>query len=244
MDYQIHSYNKESIWNAKIESINKVAWPQFIQGEKVMRSYWGFMLGVFNDFQWVLTKNDMVIAVINSAPFKLGESDTLHENGIYWGLQQVTHNYYADIMPNTLLALQIVVNPQFRGKAVSYECLKVLKHQAYEKGFERIVIPLRPSLKHLYPLIDSGSYINWKNWEGYPYDPWLRVHIKGGGKIVKQCKGISIRASIQEWELWTGLHFATSGQYIVQGALNPVYADLSNNMAYYTQDNIWVVHWL
>ena len=243
MKYQVHSYNKESQWTQEIENINQKAWPKFMQGERVMRSYWGFLLDTFNKYQRVLTYDNAVIAIVNSAPFRLGtDVNELHADGIYWGLKQVTHNYYNGIKPDTLIALQIVVSPEFRGKEISYECLQILKTIAHEQGFDRVVIPLRPSLKHLYPLIDESNYINWKNQEEFPYDPWLRVHIKSGGKIVKQCKGISIRASIEEWEEWTGLHFGSTGEYIVPGALNPVYADLDKNLGTYTQGNVWVVH--
>lgn len=243
MKYQIHTYNKQSKWIQDIEDINEKAWPKFMQGEKVMRSYWGFMLSNFDKYQLVLTHDHVVIAIVNSAPFRLGpDVNELHKDGIYWGLKQVTHDYYNGIKPNTLLALQIVVNPDFRGKKISYECVKILKRLAHEQGFDRVVIPIRPSSKHLYPLTNKSNYINWKNQEGYPYDSWLRVHIKAGGKIVKQCKGISIRSSIEEWKEWTRLHFGSTGEYIVPGALNPVYADLDKNLVTYTQDNVWVVH--
>lgn len=243
MKYQIQSYNKQSKWIQDIEDINEKAWPKFMQGERVMRSYWGFLLGNFHKYQHVLTHDNVVIAIVNSAPIWLDpDVNQLHDNGIYWGLKQVTHNYYKGIKPNTLLALQIVVNPDFRGKRLSYECIKILKKLAQTSGFDRVVIPLRPSLKHLYPLVNKNDYINWKNEEGFPYDPWLRVHIKAGGEVVKQCKGISIRASIQEWEEWTGLCFRSTGEYIVSDALNPVYADLDKNLVTYTQDNVWVLH--
>ncbi len=117
MKYQIHAYNKQSKWIQDIEDINEKAWPKLMQGEKVMRSYWGFLLGNFHKYQRVLTDDNVVIAIVNSAPFRLGpDVNELHKDGIYWGLKQVTHDYYNGIKPNTLLALQIVVNPDFRGK--------------------------------------------------------------------------------------------------------------------------------
>ena len=243
MEYQIHSYGKQSKWIPDIEHINEKAWPQFMQGEKVMRTYWGFLLNNFDHYQSVLTIENKIIAVVNSAPFRLGSDvNALHENGIYWGLKQISHNYYNELQPDTLMALQIVVNPDYQGKEISYECLNILKTLAYQQGLDRVVIPLRPSSKHLYPLIDINNYVNWKNKEGFPYDPWLRVHIKAGGKIVKLCKGISIQASIPQWEEWTGLHFGSTGSYVIPKALNTIYADLDENTATYSQDNIWVVH--
>ncbi|WP_167957212.1 hypothetical protein [Anaerosporobacter faecicola] len=243
MEYQVSSYNKESKCICEIQNINEKAWPKFMQGEKVMRSYWGFMLGNYSDCQKVLTHNNKIVAVVNAAPFRLGDDvNALHEDGMYWGLKQVTHNYYSGEKLDTLLALQVVVNPEFRGNAISYECVEILKMIAREQGVDKVVIPLRPSLKHLYPLIDSREYISWKNDDGLPYDPWLRVHVKAGGDIVKQCRGISIWAPIEQWKEWSGLYFGSTGEYIVPGALNPVHVDIDKNLGTYTQDNIWVVH--
>ncbi|BCJ94161.1 transferase [Anaerocolumna cellulosilytica] len=245
MNYQIHGYDKDSKWISDIQRINDKSWPKFMQGENVMRSYWGFLLSSFHKYQHVLAIDDLIVAVVNSAPFKLGaDIYKLHENGIYWGLKQISHNYYNEVEPDTLMALQIVVNPDFQGKKISYECLNLLKSLAYEQGFDKVVIPIRPSLKHLYPLMDMTEYIGLKDKDGFPYDPWLRVHMKAGGKIVKQCRGISIQASVSEWEEWTGLHFGFSGEYVVPGALKPVYVDLHKNLVTYSQDNVWVAHFV
>jgi hypothetical protein len=60
------------------------------------------------------------------------------------------------------------------------------------------------------------EYMHWRNQEGFPFDPWLRVHIKAGGTITGICsESMKISGSVAEWESWTGSVFPGSGDYIV-----------------------------
>ena len=45
--------------------------------------------------------------------------------------------------------------------------------------------PVRPTAKHLEPSTAIGAYVQRHDAEGLPLDPWLRVHIRAGSKIVK-----------------------------------------------------------
>ena len=38
-----------------------------------------------------------------------------------------------------------------------------------------LVAPVRPTDKHLYPLIAMERYIQWRRDDGLPFDPWIRV---------------------------------------------------------------------
>lgn len=166
----------------------------------------------------------------------------MHQNGIYWGLHRVAHDYYKKNKPNTLLALQVIVNPDYKGYGLSYSCVKELINFGREKGYQRLVIPLRPSMKHMYPLMDIEKYMRWNNDDGFPYDPWLRVHVKLGGRLIKPCKGVTVEGLIEEWEKWTGLKFPYSCEYTIPQALNTINVNVINRTIVYAQDNVWVVH--
>jgi hypothetical protein len=87
------------------------------------------------------------------------------------------------------------------------------------------------------------DYINWKNKDGMPFDPWIRVHIKIGGKIVGICeRSMEIRGTVSEWEDWTNLTIQTSGDYIVDKALIPVKVDIEKNIGKYIEPNVWIIH--
>jgi hypothetical protein len=53
-----------------------------------------------------------------------------------------------------------------------------------------------------------------------------------------------IPGSISDWEQWTGLKFFESGDYVIEGALNPVNIDLEKDLGIYTEPNVWVLHQL
>jgi hypothetical protein len=79
------------------------------------------------------------------------------------------------------------------------------------------------------------------NEKGLPFDPWLRVHVKQNGKIIKPCSKASIvKGTIDQWETWTRMNFPESGKYVVDGAPCPVRIDLENDLGVYIEPNVWV----
>jgi len=87
------------------------------------------------------------------------------------------------------------------------------------------------------------KYIHWKNEENLPFDPWIRVHIKAGGKIIQPCsRSMDISGTIAEWEEWTNTRVYSSGDYIIDQALVPVQMDREKDMGYYMEPNVWIVH--
>ncbi len=98
-------------------------------------------------------------------------------------------------------------------------------------------------MKSKYPLIPIGNYIKWEREDGLPFDPWLRVHVKLGGKILKPChKAMYIPGTINEWEEWTKIKFLETGNYVIQGALRPVKINIEEDIGEYVEPNVWVLH--
>ena len=107
----------------------------------------------------------------------------------------------------------------------------------------RLVAPVRPSLKHRYPLTPIERYVEWRDEDGSPFDPWLRVHVRCGGRIVKVChRAMRIVGSIGEWESWTGMRFPEGGSYVVPGALAPIELDTQKDLGVYIEPNVWMLH--
>ena len=87
------------------------------------------------------------------------------------------------------------------------------------------------------------DYLKWINQNGEPFDSWIRVHIKAGGKIVSICsESMTIKGSINDWQEWTGLKFQCSGLYTIDKALCPVRIDLDKNTGEYIEPNVWIIH--
>ena len=70
----------------------------------------------------------------------------------------------------TLLGLQIVVAPDYRGRRLSHGIADVVRRVAIDRDLQRLVIPIRPTHKHLYPLTPIDRYIEWER-DGETFDP-------------------------------------------------------------------------
>ena len=226
--------------------ITKELWPEFMFHDPVSNKYWDKLFELFSEFQFSLKSKGEIVGIGQCLPLYWDKPfEELPEEGWEWALQKGIEDNLKGIQPNILNGLQIAVNKDHQGKGISSLVLKEMADIAKEKGLENVIIPIRPSLKSLYPLIDIEDYINWEREDGLPYDPWIRVHKRVGGEIVKVChRAMKITGTIADWENWTNLKFLQSGQYVVDGALKPINIDIDNDLGSYIEPNVWVLHQL
>ena len=224
--------------------LTKSLWPEIMMHDPVANKYGSSRFELFPEFQISLVFDDEIVGIANSIPFYwYDELDNLPDKGWDWALKTGVENYKKGIKSNALTGLQIAVKKEFQGKGFSTIIVKELIRIAKQNNLSFLAIPVRPSLKSKYPLTSIDEYITWKLEDGLPFDPWLRVHVKCGGKIIKPChKAMYIPGTVKEWEEWTGLTFFQSGKYIVEGALNPVLINKDKNLGEYIEPNVWVVH--
>jgi len=144
---------------------------------------------------------------------------------------------------NAMVVLALVSDEQHYGNAWKAELLTTLKHLASEQGFTSVLAPVRPNRKCEYPLMPFGQYVRWRLSGGAPFDPDLRAHWNLGAVFVSAMpRALTIEGKVKEWERWTGMRFTESGEYIVDGAQRPVIIDQINDLGYYTDPNIWMLH--
>lgn len=83
---------------------------------------------------------------------------------------------------------------------------------------------MRPSWKERYPL--TPIYARWRRPDGLPVRPWMRVHARLGGEVLRpEPQSLGITGAVPEWERWPGLAFPASGQYAFPRGLAPVWID-------------------
>ncbi len=244
MGYFIGKLSDDPQYGREIDRLHQVGWPEFMLRDEKAALYWDLLMTVFADFQIVLCDDHKnVLAVGNSIPiFWDGTLEGL-PSGWEGAFEKGAEGHKAGVEPNTLSALAIVIDPAYQGKGISGKVIQAVKNAAIEKGFTHFIVPLRPSLKSRYPLIPMEKYIEWKNGEGLPFDPWLRTHYKAGGRIVKIApESMIIKGTIGEWEQWAEMKFPESGNYVVAGALTPVQIDCENDLGTYIEPNVWIKH--
>lgn len=237
---------ERSDYRELISFVSEAVWPEFMLNSPISYRYWDGLFENFPGYQFaLLSKTDQAVAgIANSVPLSWdGSVDELPDEGWDWAMVQSATDHAQGLQPNMLCGIQISIAPDFQGQGLSKIMLLEMVTLARAKGFAQVVIPVRPSLKHRYPLTPIDAYIKWNTGEGLPFDPWLRVHVRQGGRIVKPCpRAMEIPGTVAQWEDWTGLRFFESGDYIVPGALVPVQIDVEGDLGTYIEPNVWITH--
>ena len=220
------------------------SWPMFMQQDPTGALYYG-SLDTVADYVLLATDDDEPVAKAYSTPFAFGLDGrrTLPDTG--W--DGVIRWQHADRLVgrnrNAATALEIVVRKERQGSGISSVMLKALRDNAFRLGHEVLYAPVRPSQKAAEPETPMNEYAFRLRDDGLPYDPWLRVHVRAGGRILQVCPlSMTISGTLPQWREWTGQPFDTDGPVIVDGALSPVLASLTHDIAVYVEPNVWVEH--
>ena len=220
------------------------AFAEFMHHDAVVGRLWNRLYAEFAGFQVVVCDGGGgIVAVGHCIPvFWDGTIE-----GLPAGIDGVLERGVGDLergrAPTVVSALQANVMDAHRGRGLSGAVLVAMKSAAADDVLEAMIAPVRPTLKDLYPLTPMERYMRWERSDGLPFDPWLRVHRRLGAEMLSVApESMVIEGTISEWEGWTDMRFPESGQYVVQGALQPVTMDLERDLGVYTEPNVWMRH--
>lgn len=224
--------------------MDRASGPEFLGHDSTVVEYWPRLAETFPDNQFCLVEQESgrTAAVGNSIPlaFEGGWVD-LPAEGLDWVLERGFQDRAAGQIPTLVSALYIEVAASHRGQNLSSKMLATMRQLAHSQGFNHLVAPVRPSLKSRYPLIPIDDYIGWQNSDGLPFDPWLRVHVRAGGKVLHPCsRAMSVTGTRQQWAEWTGMDFPGDGDYVIPHGLVPL--SLRGPEGVYVEPGIWVLH--
>ena len=229
-----------------VRGLTKIAWPEFMLHDQVASELWHELLDRFPEYQLALydTENKRVAAMGNSFPLRWEDSlENLPEDGWDWVFVKAVKDHKQGLSSNYHCAIQAVIHPEYRGHGLSARIIEAVRAVSKAKDLQALIIPVRPSEKSKYPLTSIDDYITWKNEEELPFDAWIRVHVRLGGKIIKTChESKTIRGTRAAWEEWTGLKFPQSGEYVLADALVPIEMNVERDEGIYIEPNVWMVH--
>ena len=170
----------------------QAAWPEFMLHDPTA--------GLYFDKPYLDEYLDTAFAVVDSAepavavgrafavPFAFGDlsgrmdlPDTGWDGVIRWA----NHDRTLGRAANAISALEITLLPDMRGRGASRVILEAMREHVKSLGYRHMFAPVRPTSKHLEPFTPIGEYVNRQTADGLPADPWLRVHVRAGGAIVK-----------------------------------------------------------
>ncbi|MDQ0416185.1 amino acid adenylation domain-containing protein [Croceifilum oryzae] len=229
---------------SRMDELHLSAWPAYFAGEEVQREYWPKLFHQFSEYQFTLIDQaGHVVAAGNTVPiFWNGTNDDLPQ-GWDAGLVKGFTDAEADVEPNTLLVLAGVVDEVYQGKGLAAMLVKAFKQLALGHGLERLIVPVRPTGKHAYPDLSFTEYSELRREDGLPIDNWLRTHERMGGKILQVATHSQyVKASVADWQQWTGTHFTQSGAYSVPDALQKVEVNLEQDVGEYWDPSVWMEH--
>lgn len=222
-------------------------WPEFMGKDPVANALFHRVGQEFPEYCVIATLPDGTpVARGRSAPFAFGVAgrEELPDQG--WDRVQVWafNDRLAGRDVSMASALEIAISPAYLGKGLSYRMLAALRDAVRAVGHDTLVAPVRPNGKDRDHLrMPMPEYIRLTRDDGLPVDPWLRVHVKAGGRIVGVAPtSMTITGSLAEWRSWTGLPFDGPGDVEVPGALAPVRCEPAHDYAVYVEPNVWVWH--
>jgi GNAT superfamily N-acetyltransferase len=222
------------------------AWPEFMTADPVMNALFGQVAGTFPHLCAVATDaSGAVAATGRSVAFTLnlpGRGE-LPDGGLDRAMIWAFNDKLAGRTPDIASAVEILVGKAHRGTGLSRLMLTALCDAARHAGLTRLVAPVRPVAKHQYPRMPMTEYMLMAREDGLPADPWLRVHVRTGGRILQVAvASMVIAGSLMQWRAWTGLPFDRTGDVVVPEALVPVHCDVEDGHAVYVEPNVWVEH--
>lgn len=170
-------------------------------------------------------------------------ADGLPDEGWDWVIRKSAHDRLTDTKPTIVSALEIVVRPDLRGIGLSTRMLTAMRESAARLGFTDLVAPVRPSSKHARINQPIDEYAYEVRADGLPVDPWIRVHVRAGGRILNVAHfAMTIAGTLEQWRSWTGLPFDRTGPVEVPQALVPVHCDVAQDVAVYVEPAVWIHH--
>lgn len=144
---------------------------------------------------------------------------------------------------NALCALAAEVRPTNRGRGLARTILLALRALAGHYDLEYLLAPVRPSWKERYPITPIERYVTWRNDDGEPFDPWMRVHHRLGARLGPALPhSLRITAPVGRWEKWTSMVFPETGRYVFPRGLAPLDVDRDRDLGTYWEPNVWMMH--
>lgn len=244
---QVIRYSEDpELWK-DTAAISREVWPEYNLHSPDPHHHWDRLFDEFPEFQFVLYDEDEreVIAEGHTIPCAWDGTPQGLGDGIT-AIMATAFEARAAGRPGTALcALAAEVRPRFQGSGLAGRMLDVMADLGQAAGFAHLIAPVRPSLKDRYPTIPIEEYISWTRENGEPFDPWIRIHTRRGGQIVRPIPhSMYIVGTVAEWEAWTGMKFPGDGRYTFPSGLATVEINHEADCGTYWEPNVWIVHTL
>lgn len=229
---------------AKTDTAFRERWPEFVLHDDVVPTYLPRVKEYFADFSVLLVVDDDTVAAGGwGVPFAWDQTVADLPDGYDGALRRSVTDHEAGRPASTLSFMAVAVAGGYDKRGLAGRVLEALISRADHHGVDHVVAPLRPTLKHRYPLQPMAEYATWTRPDGLSVDPWIRTHQRMGATILGTApRSMTVSGTVAEWESWTGMAFPASGAYVVPDGLNLLTVDRQGDRAVYVEENLWVRH--
>lgn len=220
-------------------------WPEFMLNDAVANRLWHRLYDIFPAFQFGMVGVDGEVVALGNSLLLRFEHDLseLPDRGWDWAMEKGFSDFESEVSPNLHCGVSITVARKWQGRGLGTMAVSALREIGLSKGLSTLIIPVRPSHKHLRPELSIDEYVALNREDGLPQDPWLRIHSRLGAGMIGICRqAMTITGSLSDWKRWTGRTFTRSGSYNVDGALAQVEIDLAADRGVYVEPNVWMHH--
>ena len=219
-------------------------WPEFIFHDPVSNEHNGRVEQYFPFYNLMLLDRGEVVAGGWGVPLTWdGTLAGLPVGGYDGALVAAVSGHEGSLPPDTLCIMAAAVRRDRQGGGLAGQALTALRDRAKGSGLQRVVAPVRPSLKTRYPLTPMEAFARWDRGDGLHLDAWIRTHQRLGATILGPAPdSMIIKGSVADWEAWTAMAFPDSGTYVVPDALDLVDIDRESDRGTYSETNLWMRH--
>jgi GNAT superfamily N-acetyltransferase len=220
-------------------------WPKYNEQGDVLGLHWSRLDEDFRDFQFILYDDERGIALAQGHSIPCSWDGTVAglPAGIDGAIDGAVALFEGGGQPNTLSALAIEIPPEHQGGGLARRMIGGMRDIAGAHEFSNLIAPLRPTWKERYPLTPIERYAAWTRYDGLPFDPWIRLHVRLGAEILQPVpQSLRITGTVGEWEEWTETAFPESGSYVFPRGLALLEIDRENDLGSYWEPNVWVRH--
>jgi GNAT superfamily N-acetyltransferase len=216
-------------------------WPEYNRHGDVTNAHWGEMCSAFPELQFVLVDDETGELAAEGHTLAIPWDGTVE--GLPDGFDGIFEPGLSVAPKSALCAMAAEIRPAYQGKGLATRLLELMKEVAAREGLSDLLAAIRPSIKDRYPIAPIDEYMRWTRADGQAFDPWLRVHLRIGGEILRaEPESLRISGTVAEWEQWTGLEFPASGDYVFPEGLATVHINRTDDLGLYWEPNIWIRH--
>lgn len=220
-------------------------WPEFMFHDPVANLFFPRLVDTFGEYQLIaLDGGGAVVGKLHSVPFAWSGSDEdLPVRGWDAILERAFTEHARQVTPTAVSLLEAALAPGQQGVGLSSALLAAAGANAQRRGLTNLFGPIRPTGKSDEPRTPMADYLARTREDGLPADPWVRVHVRAGARIVGICPtSMTIPGTLSQWRDWTGLPLDRSGPVDVARALTPLHVSVEHDHAVYVEPNVWMHH--